>query len=124
MLSAGSDVIRPLDVGHRLSHSHVIDSLESAASLTRQAPRRGILRRAQPSTVLQKGTRMSAPRKPSIVFCHGIWADGSCFSKLIPPLRAGGYEVIAAQYNLDSAQSDIDAVIRTLDRVSSPSILV
>src|SRR5579863_2597915 len=62
--------------------------------------------------------------KPSIVFCHGIWADGSCFSKLIPPLRADGYEVIAAQYNLDSAQSDIDSVIRTLGRVSSPSILV
>jgi len=64
------------------------------------------------------------PNKPSIVFCHGIWADGSCFSKLIPPLRADGYEVIAAQYNLDSAQSDIDSVIRTLGRVSSPSILV
>jgi pimeloyl-ACP methyl ester carboxylesterase len=62
--------------------------------------------------------------KPSIVFCHGIWADGSCFSKLMPPLRADGYEVIAAQYNLDSAQSDIDAVFRTLGRVSSPSILV
>ena len=62
--------------------------------------------------------------KPSIVFCHGIWADGSCFSKLLPPLRADGYEVICAQYNLDSAQSDIDAVIRTLGRVSSPSILV
>ena len=58
------------------------------------------------------------------MFCHGIWADGSCFSKLIPPLVAEGYEVISAQYNLDSAQSDIDAVIRTLDRVSSPSILV
>ena len=62
--------------------------------------------------------------KPSIVFCHGIWADGSCWSKLIPPLRSEGHEVIAAQYNLDSAQSDIDAVIRTLSRVSSPSILV
>src|SRR6201991_1195990 len=62
--------------------------------------------------------------KPSIVFCHGIWADGSCFSKLIPPLRAEGYEVISAQYNLDTAQSDIDSVIRTLSRVSSPSILV
>jgi pimeloyl-ACP methyl ester carboxylesterase len=62
--------------------------------------------------------------KPSIVFCHGIWADGSCFSKLIPPLRSEGYEVICAQYNLDSAQTDIDAVFRTLDRVSSPSILV
>ena len=67
---------------------------------------------------------MSTESKPSIVFCHGIWADGSCFSKLIPPLRAEGYEVISAQYNLDTAQSDIDAVIRTLDRVSSPSILV
>ena len=52
--------------------------------------------------------------KPSIVFCHGIWADGSCFSKVIPPLQAEGHEVIAAQYNLDTAQGDIDAVIRTL----------
>ena len=26
--------------------------------------------------------------KPSIVFCHGIWADGSCFSKVIPALQA------------------------------------
>jgi hypothetical protein len=24
--------------------------------------------------------------KPSIVFVHGIWADGSCFSKVIPTL--------------------------------------
>jgi len=67
---------------------------------------------------------MSPQSKPSIVFCHGIWADGSCFSKLIPALRADGHEVIAAQYNLDTAQSDIDSVIRTLGRVSSPSILV
>ena len=62
--------------------------------------------------------------KPSIVFCHGIWADGTCFSKVIQPLQAEGYEVIAPQYNLDSAQTDIDSVIRTLGRVSSPSILV
>jgi pimeloyl-ACP methyl ester carboxylesterase len=67
---------------------------------------------------------MSPQSKPSIVFCHGIWADGSCFSKLIPPLRAEGYEAICAQYNLDTAQSDIDSVICTLGRVSSPSILV
>ena len=67
---------------------------------------------------------MSPQSKPSIVFCHGIWADGSCFSKLIPPLRADGHEVIAAEYNLDSHQSDVDSVIRTLGRVSSPAILV
>src|SRR5271156_3771315 len=72
----------------------------------------------------RKELAMSPQSKPSIVFCHGIWADGSCFSKLIPALRADGHEVITAQYNLDTAQSDIDSVIRTLGRVSSPSILV
>ena len=25
--------------------------------------------------------------KKSIVFCHGIWADGSCFNKVIPALQ-------------------------------------
>jgi pimeloyl-ACP methyl ester carboxylesterase len=64
------------------------------------------------------------PTKPSIVFCHGIWADGSCFSKVIPPLQADGYEVIAAQYGLDSPEGDVAAVKRTLGRVSRPAILV
>jgi len=62
--------------------------------------------------------------KPSIVFCHGIWADGSSFSKVIPPLQAEGYEVIAAQYGLDTPEADVATVKRTLGRVSSPAILV
>ena len=49
---------------------------------------------------------MSTPTKPSIVFCHGIWADGSCFNKLLPPLQAEGYEVICAQYGLDTNVAD------------------
>src|SRR5260370_18425635 len=62
--------------------------------------------------------------KPSIVFCHGIWADGSCFNKLIPTLQAEGHEVIAVQYGLDSQAADVAATKRTLARVSSPAILV
>jgi pimeloyl-ACP methyl ester carboxylesterase len=62
--------------------------------------------------------------KPSIVFAHGLWADGSCFSKLIPTLQAEGHEVIAAQNSLDSLKGDVDAVIRALGRVSSPAVLV
>ena len=34
--------------------------------------------------------------KPSIVFVHGLWADGSCFSKVIPALQADGYQVLAS----------------------------
>ena len=67
---------------------------------------------------------MSTPTKPSIVFCHGIWADGSCFNKLIAPLQAEGYEVIAAQYGLDTNEADVAATRATLGRVHSPAILV
>jgi len=62
--------------------------------------------------------------KPSIVFAHGLWADGSCFSKLIQPLQAEGHEVMAAQYGLDSLAGDVAAVKYTLRRVSGPILLV
>ena len=66
----------------------------------------------------------STPAKPSVVFCHGLWADGSCFSDVIPVLQAEGHEVMAAQYGLDTPEGDVAAVKRTLGRVSSPAILV
>jgi pimeloyl-ACP methyl ester carboxylesterase len=67
---------------------------------------------------------MTANSKPTIVFCHGIWADGSCFSKVIPALQADGHEVIAVQYGLDSYEEDLATVTRTLNRVGSPVLLV
>ena len=67
---------------------------------------------------------MSLQRKPSIVFVHGLWADGSCFSKLIPTLQKEGFEVIVSQHGLDSHVGDVDNVKRTLGRVSNPAILV
>src|SRR5712675_1312250 len=65
-----------------------------------------------------------AKAKRSIIFCHGIWADGSCFNKVIPTLQAEGYEVMSAQYGLDTPEGDVAMVKRTLGRVSSPAILV
>ena len=53
---------------------------------------------------------MSLQRKPTIVFCHGIWADGSCFSKVIPALQADGHEVVAVQYSLESFEEDVAMV--------------
>jgi pimeloyl-ACP methyl ester carboxylesterase len=72
-----------------------------------------------------RGTNMqSTDIKPSIVFCHGVWADGSSFSKVIPALRAEGHQVIAAQYGLDTLAGDVATVKHTLGRVSSPVVLV
>jgi pimeloyl-ACP methyl ester carboxylesterase len=67
---------------------------------------------------------MPMKTKPSIVFAHGLWADGSCFSKLIPTLLAEGHEVMASQHGLDSLATDVAAVKACLARVCSPAILV
>src|ERR1700678_388800 len=62
--------------------------------------------------------------KPGIVFCHGLWADGSCFSKVIGPLQAEGYECIAAQYGLNSTAEDVALAKAAIGRVNNPVILV
>jgi len=64
------------------------------------------------------------PAKPSIVFAHGLWADGSCYSKVIPALLADGHQVMSAQNSLDTLEGDVAAVTRALGRVSGPAILV
>lgn len=67
---------------------------------------------------------MSDQSKPSIVFAHGLWADGSCYSKVIPALQAEGHEVVSAQNSLDSLEGDVAVVRRALGRVSNPAVLV
>jgi pimeloyl-ACP methyl ester carboxylesterase len=67
---------------------------------------------------------MSKQPKPGIVFAHGLWADGSCFQKLIPTLQADGHEVICSQHGLDSLKGDVQCVTRCFGRVSGPVVLV
>ena len=67
---------------------------------------------------------MATQRKPSIVFVHGLWTDGSSFAKLIPTLQKEGFEVIASQHGLDSHAGDVTCVKRALGQVSEPALLV
>jgi pimeloyl-ACP methyl ester carboxylesterase len=67
---------------------------------------------------------VSKQSRPSIVFAHGLWADGSCFQKLISTLQADGHEVICSQHGLDSLKGDVECVTRCFGRVSGPVILV
>jgi pimeloyl-ACP methyl ester carboxylesterase len=62
--------------------------------------------------------------KPSVVFAHGLWTDGSCFGNVIGELQADGYEAISSQYGLESLDDDVAATIRALGRVTGPSVLV
>lgn len=60
----------------------------------------------------------------NIVLVHGFWADGSCYSEMIPTLLAEGYEVISVQNPLTSLADDIAATKRALDRIEGNCLLV
>lgn len=62
--------------------------------------------------------------KPTIIFVHGIWADGSCFSDQIAALQAKGYPVIAVQNPINSLAEDVAATQRAIDLVKGKVILV
>jgi pimeloyl-ACP methyl ester carboxylesterase len=58
------------------------------------------------------------------ILVHGAWADGSCWSDIILPLRRQGLNVIAAPIPLTSLTDDTAALRRVLERVTGPIILV
>jgi len=76
------------------------------------------------SAKAEEVSKVSDSSKPAIVFCHGVWADGSCFNKVIPTLQAQGYEVISAQYALNTNVDDVATVKAALGRVKGRAILV
>jgi hypothetical protein len=59
---------------------------------------------------------MPVTAKPTIVFARGLWADGSCWSEVIPRLNADGFNTIAVQNPLTSLEDDVSAVKRALER--------
>jgi pimeloyl-ACP methyl ester carboxylesterase len=60
----------------------------------------------------------------NVVLVHGAWADGSCWSKVIPLLQAEGVRVTAAQIPLTSLDDDVAVTRRLLSNISGPVILV
>jgi pimeloyl-ACP methyl ester carboxylesterase len=62
--------------------------------------------------------------KPTIVFVHGLWADGSSWSKVINPLVDTGYKVISVQNPTTSLEDDVAATKRGIDRADGDVILV
>src|SRR5499427_424230 len=62
--------------------------------------------------------------KPTIVFAHGLWADGSCYTKVIPLLLADGFQVLSTQNHLNTVADDAAAVRTSFARASGPVVLV
>jgi len=65
-----------------------------------------------------------AGSKPTIIFVHGIWADGSCWTSQIEALQAKGYPVISVQNPITSLADDVAATKRAIARAKGNVILV
>jgi pimeloyl-ACP methyl ester carboxylesterase len=76
-------------------------------------------------TLMQpQGVQGMATNSTNIVLVHGVWADGSSWSKVIPILENAGHRVIAVQLPLHSLSDDVATVKRAIDLVGGPTILV
>ena len=67
---------------------------------------------------------MSSLQNGTVVLVHAAWADGSCWSNVILPLRNQGLQVTAAPIPLTSLSDDAAALRRVIERTSGPVILV
>jgi len=68
----------------------------------------------------------SSPQNGSgaVVLVHGAWADGSCWSNVILPLRRQGLSVTSAPIPLTSLTDDIATLNRVVERTNGPVTLV
>lgn len=60
----------------------------------------------------------------NIVFVHGAWADGSCWSKVITKLQAKGFNLVAVQNPVTSLADDVAATKRIIALQDGPVLLV
>jgi pimeloyl-ACP methyl ester carboxylesterase len=76
-------------------------------------------------TLMQpQGKQGMATNATNIVLVHGLWADGSSWSKVIPILQKAGHKVIAVQLAAHSLADDVATVKRAIDLVGGPVTLV
>lgn len=68
--------------------------------------------------------QQSAKGVKNIVLVHGAFADGSSWVKIIPALKAKGYNVIAVQNPLSSIADDVAYTKRAIAMMEGPVLLV
>src|SRR5262249_7052318 len=65
----------------------------------------------------------TAPKARNVVLLHGLFADGSCWSEVIPRLQAAGLNVTSVQNPLTTLPDAVDAALRVIGRQNGPTVL-
>jgi pimeloyl-ACP methyl ester carboxylesterase len=76
---------------------------------------------AAASVLAPRAVRAVAAR--NVVLVHGLFADGSCWSEVIPLLQAAGLNVTSVQNPLTTLDEAVAAAQRVLDRQDGPTVL-
>jgi len=64
------------------------------------------------------------PKAKNVVMVHGLFADGSCWSEVIPRLQAAGLNVTCVQNPLTTLPEAVASAQRVLTRQNGPTVLV
>ncbi|SDP35112.1 Pimeloyl-ACP methyl ester carboxylesterase [Afipia sp. GAS231] len=85
----------------------------------------GIAAAAAASTLLPRSAiAQPLPKAKNVVLVHGLFADGSCWSEVIPRLQAKGLNVTAVQNPLTTLPEAVASAEKVLARQDGPTVLV
>ena len=71
-----------------------------------------------------RGAGATAPEARNVVLVHGLFADGSSWSEVIPRLQAAGLNVTSVQNPLTTLPEAVASAERVIARQDGPTVLV
>jgi pimeloyl-ACP methyl ester carboxylesterase len=83
-----------------------------------------LLAGATASVLPMTARSQSGAQARNVVLVHGLFADGSCWSEVIPRLQAAGLNVTSVQNPLTTLPDAVAATQRVLARQDGPTVLV
>jgi pimeloyl-ACP methyl ester carboxylesterase len=85
----------------------------------------GVANSQQNKTLIQpQESQGMSSNATNIILVHGGWADGSSWGKVITILKNAGHKVIAVNLPLHNLADDVATVIRAVELIGKPAILV
>jgi pimeloyl-ACP methyl ester carboxylesterase len=92
--------------------------------LTRRAFSATLVAGAAASLISTRGFAATRTTARNVVLVHGLFADGSCWSEVIPRLQAAGLNVTSVQNPLTTFPEAVASAERVLARQDGPTVLV
>ena len=84
----------------------------------------GLTAATEATSVLSRtAVAQTSPKAKNVVLVHGLIADGSSWSEVIPRLQAAGLNVTSVQNPLTTLPEAVDATMRVLARQDGPTVL-